>query len=130
MQTRNTGSAAPSHRLNDPGKDRMTIETTARGHQYQRTRSILSASLGDQDTALFDAANGSYLGLEGTANRIWQLLEAPITLDAICAVLISEYEVEPETCRQQTQGFLQDLSQRQLVAIVSGGASPAVKSSL
>ena len=108
----------------------MTIETTARDSLYQRTRTVLSASLGDQDTALFDAASGSYLGLEGTANRIWQLLEAPVTLEAICAILTSEYEVELETCRQQTQGFLQDLRQRQLVAIVPGVASPPVKSSL
>lgn len=82
---------------------------------YQRNPAVLAASLGPDDTALLDAARESYFGLEGPASRIWELLERPATLDAICAKLVAEYEVDSAVCREETAALLGEMTERELL---------------
>lgn len=91
------------------GNDRMG-ET-----RYSRNPSVLSARLGDDELALLGAAQGKYYGLNGTATRIWELLETPSTLDEICATLVSEFEIDRGTCEQETRALLDELVAEALV---------------
>lgn len=83
--------------------------------RYQRNSEVLGANLGADSVALLDAARENYIGLEGPASRIWQLLDEARTLDEICAVLIEEYDVEAGVCQAETRALIDDLVARRLV---------------
>jgi hypothetical protein len=88
---------------------------------YRRASDVLSASLGSEDIALLDASRENYFGLQGPASRIWELLETPVTLEAIRDALVAEYEVDAATCEQQTREFLDELVSRNLIETSEGG---------
>lgn len=68
----------------------------------------------DGELVMLDARTSSYFGLDGIGTRIWDLLEAPRSVDDVCAVLIEEYDVDPETCRTEVLAFITDLLDAQL----------------
>ncbi len=63
----------------------------------------------DGETVLFSPLDGSYFGLNAVSSRIWDLLETPTTLTAICAALGKEFDVDPTVCEEQTVAFLSRL---------------------
>lgn len=71
----------------------------------------------DGDLVFLDADGGEYQVLRGTARWIWELLERPRTLEEICATVEAEYEVPPETCREQLVPFLEELVELELVEV-------------
>ena len=58
-----------------------------------------------------------YLGLDQFAQRVWDLLEEPQTLRALVQVLTVEYDVAPEQCASDLQGFLRQMVQHRLIEI-------------
>jgi hypothetical protein len=68
------------------------------------------------------ADSGKYYALEGTAGRIWMLLEQPLAPEDIQAALLREYDVDAETCRRDTQRFLADMQARTLILPVATSA--------
>jgi hypothetical protein len=68
----------------------------------------LSAKVGDE-LVMMSAEKGNYLGLSAVGARIWELIETPSDLDAICAQCQAEFEVAPEVCRAEVEAFLTDL---------------------
>ncbi|HEX8453200.1 MAG TPA: PqqD family peptide modification chaperone [Longimicrobium sp.] len=59
--------------------------------------------------------SGSGMMLNGTARRLWELTDAPITFDALCARVAGEFEIGPDECGQAVRAFLGDLARRGLV---------------
>ena len=53
----------------------------------------------------------SHIGITAVGARIWDLLDTPQEVDAICAQLRREYAITPEACRGEVDGFLQELAQ-------------------
>jgi hypothetical protein len=39
---------------------------------------------------------------------IWELIETPLDIDAVCAQLLDELEVVPEICRAEVEAFLEE----------------------
>lgn len=76
----------------------------------------LAAKVGDE-LVMMSAEQGNYIGLSEVGARIWELLETPQELDAVCARLQDEYEVSPETCRREVEGFLNELVKHGAVAL-------------
>lgn len=68
----------------------------------------LAAKVGDE-LVMMSAEKGNYIGLSEVGTRVWELIEVPQSLDAICASLESEFEVTPETCRAEVKAFLDEL---------------------
>lgn len=89
---------------------------------YQRNEAVLAARLGAEDIALLDPGRAHYFGLEGPASRIWELLEHPISAEAIYARLVSEYDVEPAVCAEQTGKLIAELLERKLIVVVPPAA--------
>jgi hypothetical protein len=58
----------------------------------------LAAKVGDE-LVMMSAEKGNYIGLSQVGARIWELIDAPQDLDAVCAQLQNEFEVTPEVCR-------------------------------
>jgi hypothetical protein len=72
----------------------------------------------DDATVLGNAATGCYFGVDQIARRIWQLLDQPRTVDALCEALLQEYEIDPEVCQKDVMEFVNELSREGLIEIV------------
>ena len=73
--------------------------------KYQRNAALLHSTVGGDVVAL-DVDRGRCFGMEEVGARIWQLLERPIDMPAICDILTSEYDVDPQTCAAEVRDFI------------------------
>jgi len=76
----------------------------------------LSAKVGDE-LVMMSAEKGNYIGLSEVGARIWELIETPQEIDAVCAQLIDEFEVAPEVCRTEVETFLGELVEHGAVTL-------------
>lgn len=76
----------------------------------------LAAKVGDE-LVMMSAAKGNYIGLSEVGARIWELLETPRTTDDLCAILVAEYDVAPDTCRAEVDDFLATLASHDAIRI-------------
>ena len=76
----------------------------------------LAAKVGDE-LVMMSAEQGNYIGLSETGARIWELIETPQEIDAVCARLQEEYDVAPEECRAAVETFLKELVKHGAIAL-------------
>jgi hypothetical protein len=76
----------------------------------------LTAKVGDE-LVMMSPEQGNYIGLSEVGARIWELIETPQEVEAVCVRLQDEYEVAPDTCRAEVERFLNELVQHGAVAI-------------
>jgi hypothetical protein len=77
----------------------------------------LAAKVGDE-LVMMSAEKGNYIGLSEVGARIWELIETPQELDAICTQLQEEYyDVTPEACRAEVETFLNELMKHGAIAL-------------
>lgn len=76
----------------------------------------LSAKVGDE-LVMMSAEKGNYIGLSEVGARVWEIIETPRELDAVCARLQEEYEVAPETCRAEVETFIYELVKHGAIAL-------------
>jgi hypothetical protein len=81
-----------------------------------RDKDWLAAQVGDE-LVMMSATKGNYLALSEVGARIWQLIEQPQGIDSLCATLIAEYDVEPETCRAEVEAFVETLAANNAIRI-------------
>ena len=81
-----------------------------------RRPSVLSNS-SEGTVVMMDIDSGSYYDLEASAAIIWELLEVPSTMGAICDALEARFNVAAQTCRADVSGFLNDLAGKGLVEL-------------
>lgn len=63
----------------------------------------------DQETILMNLNEGNFSSLKSTGRRIWELLDSPKQVSALCSSLQDEFDVEKKVCESQTIGFLERL---------------------
>lgn len=73
----------------------------------------------DGELVALHIENGSCYGFNPTATRIWALIEKPKRLSEIERELIAEYDVDPQTCREQLREILEELRNDGLLDIHS-----------
>lgn len=76
----------------------------------------LAAKVGDE-LVMMSAEKGNYIGLSEVGARVWELIEEPQEIDAVCAQLVDEFEVAPAVCRAEVESFLNELVQHGAVAL-------------
>jgi hypothetical protein len=76
----------------------------------------LAAKVGDE-LVMMSAEKGNYIGLSEVGARIWELIESPQDVDAICARLQDEFDVPAEICRTDVETFLNELIQHGAIAL-------------
>ena len=59
--------------------------------------------------------SGHFFHLNGIGSRIWDILEAPMTLAAICAAMRETFEVDADECRRDVAEFVQQIRDKGLV---------------
>jgi hypothetical protein len=75
----------------------------------------LAAKVGDE-LVMMSAEKGNYIGLSEVGSRIWELIETPQNIDALCAQLQSEYDVSADACRADIDAFLNELVKHGAIA--------------
>lgn len=71
----------------------------------------------DGELVMMGQEQGEYYGLRDVAASIWNHLEEPKTTEELVILVSAEYEVTPETCRDDIVAFLDDLRARRLVTV-------------
>ena len=69
----------------------------------------------DDEKVVLQTETETYYGVEGVGGRTWELLQRPRTVEELHARLCEEYDVDPERCRRDVEGFVADLLERDLV---------------
>ena len=67
------------------------------------------------ETAVMSLKRGRYYAVGKVAERIWTLLESPISPREICEKLQKEYDVAPDRCEAEVSAFLGKLIEEELV---------------
>jgi hypothetical protein len=88
------------------GEDRMV----------RRTGEMIEAEV-DGELVALHVDNGTCYGFNGTATRIWALLEQPRRFSELKAELLREFDVDPATCEDQLNDLLDELAADGLVEI-------------
>jgi hypothetical protein len=88
---------------------------------FLRSSAPLTADV-DDEVVMLDPATSNYFGLDGVGARIWDLCEQPQSVEALVAVLITEYDVDDSTCSTEVMSFLAELEAANLlISIPSPG---------
>jgi predicted deacylase len=75
------------------------------GELYKRSDEALFADIGDDIVAL-QVERGLSYGMENVTAAVWRLLAEPNHIDAICAELTQQYDVDANVCREEVAGLL------------------------
>jgi len=76
----------------------------------------LAAKVGEE-LVMMSAEKGNYIGLSEVGARIWELIETPQDVDAICGKLEEEFAVTPDVCRADVESFLSELVSHGAIAL-------------
>jgi hypothetical protein len=69
----------------------------------------------DDAILMLNASKSRYHSLNPVAARVWELLEKPMSQEALVDALVEEYEVTRQTCAEQVAVFLAALRERSLI---------------
>jgi hypothetical protein len=90
----------------------------------QRRDEMLANDLSDTETVMLDIERGTYFGVQEVGKAIWEQLATPTTVDELCSHLMTEFEVDRETCHEQVQSFLGDLLEHRLIEVQGDATAP------
>lgn len=83
-----------------------------------RRKDMLEATV-DGDVVALDAEKGMCYGLDGVGSRIWILLAEPRRVADLCAVLVSEYDVDAAGCERDVLALLTEMHGEGLITAVA-----------
>ena len=87
------------------------------------TRSTVSATADQVSSSveggvvILQMKNGVYYSLDPVGAFVWEHMKTPITVEALCALVVSEYEVDGERAQQDLLALLQDLAKARLIRV-------------
>jgi hypothetical protein len=73
----------------------------------------------DDELVTLSIESGKYFIMDEIGARVWELLEQPVTVSALCSQLTEEYDVEASQCQQDVLAFLTELLAQKIVSRVS-----------
>lgn len=82
----------------------------------RRTGEMIETEV-DGELVALHIDNGTCYGFNGTATRIWAMIEQPRRFSELKAELLREFDVSPETCETQLRELLDELATDGLVEI-------------
>jgi hypothetical protein len=89
--------------------------------EYVRVKKVLFSKVGPEVLAL-NVDRGQCYGLNDTASAIWEMLDTPQSVPAICAAIEASYEVDPDECRIEVERLLGEMVKDELVSVSLVGA--------
>jgi hypothetical protein len=82
----------------------------------ERKGDWLSARVGDE-IMMMSPEHGKYIGVNEVGARIWDLIEAPRDVAAVCEELQREFEVSPEVCKAEVDSFLAEMEKHGAIVV-------------
>jgi hypothetical protein len=82
----------------------------------RRSGALIEAEV-DGELIGLEADRGLCYGFNGTATRIWALIEEPLRFSTLRERLLAEYEVDAATCEREVRAVLAELEADGLVAL-------------
>jgi hypothetical protein len=79
-----------------------------------RSPDILSTDI-DGELVLISIHHGRYYGLDAVGSEIWQRLEQPKLIDALCDEVKAHFEGDPDTIERETIEYIDLLASNALV---------------
>lgn len=80
------------------------------------TQSQISSELADE-AVILNLDSGIYYGLNEVGARIWELIQQPRSFGELHKVLLEEYDVPAEACRQDLIKALSELKSANLIEV-------------
>ncbi len=80
------------------------------------SKDVVACSV-ENNAVLLNLADGTYHELNPVATRIWELSKEPRTAEEIAAILVKEYEVDPESCRNDVCEALDSMLSKGLLQV-------------
>ena len=74
------------------------------------------------ETVILDFDKGAYFGLDEIGTLIWQQVQQPRMVRAICDAVVEQYEVDRAACEQDLIRLLERLHAAGLIELRSGPA--------
>ncbi|MGM8211563.1 lasso peptide biosynthesis PqqD family chaperone [Virgibacillus sp. W0430] len=71
----------------------------------------------DGEKVMLSIANSKYYNLGQIGGVIWEQIESSITIQALIDRLVSLYDVDEETCKQEVFAFLSHLHAENLILL-------------
>lgn len=71
------------------------------------------------EKVMIDFSSGKYFLLKGVANDIWDYIQNLITVSEIEEKLLSEYDVDKDTCHASVIKFLEQMVDYQFIEVVN-----------
>jgi hypothetical protein len=78
------------------------------------TRDQVSCDIGGE-TAILHLTSGIYYGLDAIGTRIWDLMQRPITVAELEAILLEEYDVEADRLASDLRELCEKLVTARLI---------------
>jgi len=75
----------------------------------------LTFSRVDDSIIAIDRDQGFCFAMNLTSARIWELISSPIRVSSLCDSLCNEFDVDPETCRNDVVAILSEMRENGLL---------------
>ena len=79
--------------------------------------SHLSTNVGGEFVIL-SLVDEVYYGLDAVGARTWELIQEPRTLGELVDIIVAEYDVVRDECREDIEALMAELSDRSLVQVI------------
>jgi hypothetical protein len=99
----------------NPGKRVTSAPITAHTMVFVSPNQV-STSIADE-AVILGAEAGHYFGLKDVGARVWELVQEPQRVEALCAIIRDEYEVDAAECERDVIALLTDLHERGLLDV-------------
>jgi len=76
--------------------------------KFIRNNKTISGRLHDE-MVMMNIDQGKYFSLNNSATVIWEKLENPLSLEELCDILMEEYDVGKEQCRDDVEIHLNEM---------------------
>ena len=84
----------------------------------------LTNDLSGTETVMLDIERGTYFGLQHVGKVIWEQLESPIRVADLCGYLLTQFEVDAGTCKEEVDYFLAQLFDQGLIEVHDAPSAP------
>lgn len=81
-----------------------------------RNEDVLFSEVAD-GMSLMDIDSGQYYHYDTTGSAVWKEMENPISVANLCRQLGEKFDVDPQTCKNDTLGFLAELQSHNLIEV-------------
>ena len=69
----------------------------------------------DEETVLLELRNGTYYGLNSVGTVIWEMIQQPRSIEAVCSAVLEQYSVDAEICKRDVLRVIEELQGAGLV---------------